>query len=1320
MGAVEDLFKGNSAPTGGLSGSLSGLELGKKPDPLTISPPNLEPDVTGLVPPPPARSFAQSPVGHLRQEQAELENDAGGLLAQATHALGHPIKGILDLIGNLDRPQQFLFGAITGGLESGSFTEGIETGVNAAIFRRPTPGGPKRRVEPREVIDSVAKHVFGKEKFSETMHPAARFSLEMGVLLGADPLLLIPGVWYAKAGQGIKRLHMQLASADKARMTVTKGQSIEHIGHVISRGKIEKELAEVGARDGILDFSLARVSEDLTDPELALVRDYLTGVGAEGVVGQEIAALLNAGDISPNQVGGLLERMTGLMDEVDADRISGAINQIIAAHRNTSNTAARYLLKGNVSTGKGSQVVSMEMLAGEGMGEAAHQLLAGQLINRFGLDPRIALNPKTLSAARKEIGRQARGRVAALGRKGERLAPFASAPKKTHLTSPISVKLGRGIEASVDPISGQAFLGNVLEAVGKGGNDKLLEHASKEFRAAAKRSISQGPFVVDAVVQQRVAQRFRAAGLTSQSAREFGEFMAGTRKAETISDLPDAASHFDVAASLLKGDHRTVKDMSLLGFMFDPKAVLPSGLYELLKFSDDTARTMGNAINDHFASILQVGGKPLARGSEESKMITMALHYDPVKKTGDLMSEAWKKQLGMTSKEAYEKVIADEGLGAVYHNVRAFYDGAAEKLTRMGQKGFEKGAPVAGYHQRVYPNLTKSVEEGIELGFITEKDGAGILARANKDPLGFLSPQELDHYDSKSIWWQQMADRTLDEPLPGMSLDLIEGLNSYTMGFLRKVYTEPAIRAANQLGTKLPRTRKRYLNLLMKRMRGAEIVEEELLNSSLNIMRERFFMKPTARPATRAALTITRQFYRGLLGGNLGFFLKNMSQGINTAVEQGPMNFMRGASMLVANPVVDVKTGMRFRDVVSSRNLLTDFKSIMEKNTAFGKTWVDKFDDVIFQPAHMSEYLNRGIAFGAGMTDRMRKGGFATAREMFENPDAWADAIRYGHAIANETQFIYGVLGRSPVAGSPIGRMGLQFFSWPVKQYQFIKNGIVDEGAMFMMRFTLMSGMFSKAAEHAEVDAGSFTGFGFMPSQASPTFQAATQMFLGVEAAAIQGDTERSRKHFAAMATQLENLVPVALQLTKMAKTAESIETGVQRSRTGDFQRRTDDPNREQPLSQVLDATINPLNRAMGLPELSGEQAVGVAGLPSKHVSEFRETSRKMSLESQAVSGMARRIMEDYIQARNSGDFRGADKIRAEAFSKHGIFLSPEMINRELLGRQEGAIEQQIGDIRRDVRNRIASKAYDENPELMRHAPGFVPLPPTALDGTRP
>jgi len=378
-----------------------------------------------------------------------------------------------------------------------------------------------------------------------------------------------------------------------------------------------------------------------------------------------------------------------------------------------------------------------------------------------------------------------------------------------------------------------------------------------------------------------------------------------------------------------------------------------------------------------------------------------------------------------------------------------------------------------------------------------------------------------------------------------------------------------------------------------------------------------------------------------------------------------------------------------------------------------------KLDNLLFLPARFSENFNRGLALSAGMSDFMKSEralvGGRNLRQLFtEKPDVFDEAIRYGHAVANETQFVYGVVGRSPIAGAVTGRLALQFFSWPVKQIAFLSNGWKDEGAMFMMRYIAFSGLVSSIAEHAEVDAGGFTGFGFMPSQAAPAIQSLGHLYSAVTAATIEDNREEQEKHFTRFAKVVENMIPGFLAYSKLTSAAQSIETGEQRGARGRFTRRTDDPNRDQRLSRVLDETIN---QHLSF-NVSGEQAVGALMLPSDTRNRYREGLKDMQRSIRNENVRHRKFVDDYIRASSVGNYVKAERIRREARAA-GLHLDGAAIHREVMTKQVPSVDRILAGSRALSRELHEAELMDKDPEVFRHIPGLSITPPDLLGGSR-
>lgn len=1419
--SLAELYGSGPEGPGGLGGTMSGSNLltgasgpgllpedqelrmppalgfGVTPGPLAFLQGRGEPEplgASGLAPPvgPMGQPYQRGPLpvsgvpGLSAQWRRGAEEDAGSFISQAVDALATPLRVAGGVLSQLDRPQQFLLAGLVKGIETGNAFQGISSAVRAGILRRPEPGGPKRRVEPEELIDVVADRWFGQgQNYSKRMSPLARNALSFGIAVGVDPLLFVPWTWYSKAGKGVREFADALIVADRNRYAVTGGAHMSAAAATRTNNVISDFLYQSGRTEGPLGQVVARASESLSDEELEVARDFVMGFGSRYMDDRLRMLAQRKSQATPEQVEKLLADSLNDLDEGAVAMLQDDLSQLIARRRGSDDHVGLYTL----SVGGKKRVTSFELGFSMGTGRE-RDLLVGQLVNRAGLDPVHAaraarpggrfqqLLESTVEERKKlltEHGIKLVGgkpdadlltswnNLSATAREGilerglviggkkrnrkelSRMAFSDEAVLRSKLGPGEVEKLKRGYISSVLPRGSFEDVLPVKQFAGEIARDVRAPKGSSDlYTKALRSSVGSGKYVIDSVVEASLASRFAKIGLTAEAGKNMAEIVAGVRRVETTSDLPSAAGKSDVLRSLINADERATKDIHILWFMLDPKSVLPNSIYAHGKYAEDLYISVSHAVGAEMDKVFQVGGKAIKRNSDLSRKLGLAAFGDEMEALVRKAAESGKelhqhtREFAASAIKARDELMAMPEEGQVLRSMMATFEGFRQAFIRRGFDEFKHGG-LSNYMARVYPNFEESVRNAMKMGLMTETEGASLLRRGRRDINTALSPLELDFVDGKHVAFRHLKQRKLREPLPGMETDAIALMQAYVTGGLRKLYVEPAVKNMSEAGRLLPKWKKSYLNIFLKRMLGYEILDEAAMNNLAEVVNGHIgkglqvatlgLVKPKPfemRPATRMSLWVTKNFYRGLLGGNIGFMLKNFTQGVNTAVQTGPFEVLRGAAMAVSNPVVASEAGkaVRFRDLVKSRNLLRDFNGVMEDIPTVGaaqhfRKFGAKLDQILFHPAKFSETFNRGIAMSAGISQEMRRLGVTNLREFIEQrPQEWAKAVRYGHAVANETQFVYGIVGRSPLAGSPIGRMGLQFFSWPVKQVHFLRQGWQDEGGKFMLRYLTFSGLISSIAEHADVDASGFTGFGFIPEQASPSLQVLSHMNAALYAGFVEDNPEAASRHFSRMVGTMENMIPAFLITRNTLGAIESIETGEQRGSRGRFSRRTDDPLREQRGSQVLDVTVNQMNAALGLPKISGEQAVDLLNLPSVQRNAFREETKKIERDINIENLKHRRFLDRYIQAAYSGDYIGAMEVREEAY-RNGIIISPAEVQREVATKMTPSIDRILDASRSASRAKHAAAAFDRDPETWRHVPGVSPLPPDDLGGSR-
>ena len=173
----------------------------------------------------------------------------------------------------------------------------------------------------------------------------------------------------------------------------------------------------------------------------------------------------------------------------------------------------------------------------------------------------------------------------------------------------------------------------------------------------------------------------------------------------------------------------------------------------------------------------------------------------------------------------------------------------------------------------------------------------------------------------------------------------------------------------------------------------------------------RSFTRFQPKKLERVAMGLTSNFYRATIGANLASSIRNLHQVLLTGVRSGVYPTLKGLGFLADRGMREtVKTimgpGHVGRELVESQ-----YTGVMKK-----------LDDVVFAMFNGAEMMNRGTAFWAGVN---------AARSVGQkNLDT---LIRAGTDSMIDTQFLYGVMGRSPAFSHPVTRPLGAFTSFPLK-----------------------------------------------------------------------------------------------------------------------------------------------------------------------------------------------------------------------------------------------------------------------------------------------
>jgi len=232
----------------------------------------------------------------------------------------------------------------------------------------------------------------------------------------------------------------------------------------------------------------------------------------------------------------------------------------------------------------------------------------------------------------------------------------------------------------------------------------------------------------------------------------------------------------------------------------------------------------------------------------------------------------------------------------------------------------------------------------------------------------------------------------------GYSFDAVKAYQTYLFGFSRKFYGDPALKLAKDLYNKVDPGWRDYASWFIKNWAGVGPKASEL-----------------------SASIASFQWMRAL-GLNPRSAITNFTQRINTIAEVGFQDSLKGYEMAWTP---------KGKEMFAATGLAEEVPTVLMEGAVSKR--MEKLRQAVGFMFTKVELGNRKHSFLSGYLKAKRKG--------LEEQDA----IQYGIDIVHKTQFRYGKIGMPRALASPVGRLAFQFWSYPIKQVEFMMN-LAKEG----------------------------------------------------------------------------------------------------------------------------------------------------------------------------------------------------------------------------------------------------------------------------------
>ena len=491
----------------------------------------------------------------------------------------------------------------------------------------------------------------------------------------------------------------------------------------------------------------------------------------------------------------------------------------------------------------------------------------------------------------------------------------------------------------------------------------------------------------------------------------------------------------------------------------------------------------------------------------------------------------------------------------------------------------------------------------------------------------------------------------------GYPPDAVQMLDLYGRAMYRKLYLEPMFDTVLANGQKLSAEHRnpmfsQYSNMLVNHLKGKPSfignMVDQMIGGAVNAGTGRPRWTPGA--TDRALVGLTGLFWAGTLAGNPRYPIMQMATGILTTSSRYGIGRTTKGLWQMATPegqAIAKQIGVydEFLDIFESP-AMKQFSIMMSKVPAITPLGV--------MSTSSTEFMIRGASALSAMDLYLTKLGFSSLDEAF--------AAGFGKRVmfeslrgAEETNHMYGALGRTPVASAflPKGMVvsGTQFLSFVPKQIEeLLAQTNRNPGAI--AQYLMLSGWLSRvAAQEMGIDLTEYVGLGFIPEGGdeltSPAISALIEGFK-MTAAIGNNDPDAAAMHTQRFLETLDNLIPLMVAWESAAKTATRLTSGEVRTGTGeltrtlDFKKIMEDP--ELSLMQRIAQSIRP-DPATGI---GGDFIPTITGQRNINDALFRRGKLAITAQKKERLFRTKNVARNMVQAALDGDLDRLKKAQAE------------------------------------------------------------------------
>lgn len=282
----------------------------------------------------------------------------------------------------------------------------------------------------------------------------------------------------------------------------------------------------------------------------------------------------------------------------------------------------------------------------------------------------------------------------------------------------------------------------------------------------------------------------------------------------------------------------------------------------------------------------------------------------------------------------------------------------------------------------------------------------------------------------------------------GYKKDAIRSFNNYIFSLAKKMYDEPAIQSMAEAYKELPYHLRPYAKWFIRDYAGYN--QKNVWDSI-------------------AGATASFEYMR-TLGLNLRSPIVNLTQQVNTWLDAGLKNSKLGYMRMFTD---------EGKALWEKAGLGIEIPQALTEDLGTNATGMDKLRRVLGFMFNKAEEFNR-------------KHAFMSYYSKYENLGE-AEAMKRAIDGVHKTQFQYGKVGMPKILRTPVGRVGMQFSSFTIKQMEFLQKLAKEDPKKLLMWVGGTAGMNYTLQELLGLDLSNALGFGVNMGEAVQMVRSASK-----------------------------------------------------------------------------------------------------------------------------------------------------------------------------------------------------------------------------------